>query len=88
MNATQQQDNAVLELAQDGFAPSLEIQLKAERVQEPASFQEQQAGAYRYGLSIQPVQPVSITLDGTTAVFTLYGPGGSSPGEASLGEAT
>jgi len=60
----------------------LEIQLKAERVQEPASFQEQRAGAYLYGLSVQPAQPVTITLSGTSAVFTLYGPG-TSPGKAS-----
>ena len=85
MNAMQEkQDNVVAELAQDVFEPSLEIQLKAERIQEPASLQAQQAEAYLYGLSVQPMQPVSITLSGTSVVFTLHGPGGgTSPGEAS-----
>jgi hypothetical protein len=87
VNATQvKQDNVMMELAQVGITPSLEIQLKAERVQEPASFQEQeqQSGVYLYGLSVQPAQPVTIEVIGTAAVFILHGPGsGTSPGEAS-----
>ena len=75
--------NVVANLMQS-LPNALEIQLKAERVQEPASLQAQQAETFVYGLSVQPVQPVSITLDGTTVVFTLHGPGGgTSPGEAS-----
>jgi hypothetical protein len=80
MNAAQETQTR---FAMESFAPALEIQLKAERVQEPASLQEQQAEAFLVGLSVQPVQPVSITLSGTSVVFTLHGPGGVSPGEAS-----
>ena len=80
MNAMQEKQETVVA----EWAPSLEIQLKAERVQEPESLQAQEPEAFLYGLSVQPVQPVSITLAGTTVTVTLYGPGGAiSPGEAS-----
>ena len=87
MDAMQQkQDNGAAEWAQDSFLPSLEIGLKAERVQEPQSLvaKAEPVGALVCQLSVQPVQPVSITLSDTAVVFTLHGPGsGTSPGEAS-----
>jgi hypothetical protein len=71
-------DTSNLVVAQtEDLTGTLEIQLKAERVQEPMSLQAEQSGACTYGLSVRPAQPVSITLSGTTAVITLHGPGGA-----------
>ena len=86
MNTThdQQQNDVAPVMGASLLSPSLEIQLKAERVQEAESLAAGPTEAFVYGLSIQPVQPVTITVTGTTAIFTLYGPdGNASPGEAS-----
>lgn len=56
---------------------TLEIQLKTERVQEPTAVQAELSAAYTYGLSVRPVQPMTIELSGTSVVFTLHGSGGT-----------
>ena len=68
--------NLVVAQTQD-LTGTLEIQLKAERVQEPVSVQAEPFAAYTYGLSVRPVQPMTITLSGPSVVFTLHGPGGA-----------
>lgn len=69
--------NNVVANQTQGLTDSLEIQLKAERVQEPASLQAEPFAAYTYGLSVRPVQPISITLSGSSILVTLHGPGGA-----------
>jgi hypothetical protein len=71
--------NLVVSQTQD-LPGTLEIQLKAERVQEPQSLQAEPFTGCLYGLSIRPAQPVSIALSGSSVVFTLHGPGGTASG--------
>ena len=68
--------NLVVSQTQD-LTGTLEIQLKAERVQEPQSLRAELSDACTYGLSVRPAQPMTIALSGTSVVFTLHGPGGA-----------